>query len=122
MPRPPGVEPEEDAETDGPKLPKVPPAIPLPGVRTDADGIAYDAALLFEVLVTQGRGTQANALMVMVTDYVPTADVYGYHRARTAQALELAQTIADRGTERVPEADVAKILATLKRTRPNKPR
>ncbi|MEZ6004187.1 MAG: hypothetical protein R3F33_08360 [Planctomycetota bacterium] len=124
MPRPPGVEPEEDAETDGPKLPKVPPAIPLPGVRTDADGIAYDAALLFEVLVTQGRGTQANALMVMVTDYVPTADVYGYfiERAHRVQALELAQTIADRGTERVPEADVAKILATLKRTRPNKPR
>ncbi|HPF15365.1 MAG: hypothetical protein H6830_03815 [Planctomycetes bacterium] len=123
MPRPPGVGPAKElaGNTDPAKsedgIPKVAPERPIPGVRLVPDAMSLDGAFLYECLLAEKRLDDAKALMEMVTDYVPTGKAYSYfvERANRLEKYDVAIDVAKRGFERVPEGDVARIQATLKR-------
>ena len=128
MPRPPGVADEtpesKESKTERPedRWPKTAPARPIPGVSMDPEDACYDAALLFESLLSMGRGTEAQALMEMATDYQPNSTVYGFfiQKACRVEAYTLAEEIANRGYERVPEREIPRVQGMLRRGKRSK--
>ncbi|MCP5023275.1 MAG: hypothetical protein GY930_16085 [bacterium] len=107
LPRPPGAG-DQDSKT---KEAKVKPEVPLPGIAQTRNAMVQDAAFFYECLAATGRLKDAEALMILVTDFECSGRCYArfIERANRLKTMELANAIAQRGKERVPEDQIWRI-------------
>lgn len=104
LPRPPGAS-AGDSKT---KEPEIKPEVPLPGIVQTRAAVVQDAALFYECLAATGRLKQAEALMVLVTEFECSGRTYArfIERSNRLKNMDLSHAIASRGEERVPEDQI----------------
>ncbi len=107
IPRPPGAteEPSKDEE------PKIKPEAPLPGIVQTRPAMIQDAAFFYECLIALERMDDAEALMILITDFDPTGRTYARFIERTnrLRKMDISNAVAERGYERVPEDQIWRI-------------
>ncbi len=107
IPRPPGA--TDEASKD--KEQKIKPEAPLPGIVQTRHAMTQDAALFYECLIALNRADDAEALMILITDFEPTGHTYARFIERTnrLKKMDISNAVADRGAERVPEDQIWRI-------------